>query len=432
MPMLSLPLHGPRLLLRDFTPADLPAYQALRAAPGFGPLYAAHELSADFSASLLHRFMAQQHAQPRRHWQLAICLAHSGELIGSVGVRLLNMAGEASFGIELAITHRDQGLATEASRLLLDAAFNQLGLHRMEADTHAANLTMQSLAARLGFVSSQREGERLKLALGVGLTGAQSQWRLMGSAAWLARLDSCWQLQHRQRPDFYFGNALLLDAAPADRTIWEDRFAAAFAHQPRIRHRTLIWAQEADDCAERYAAWTDKGYHYNEDVALVLTQDSFLPVAASPDLFIRPLQSDADWADWTALMLATRDPAHEEADYRGFLSGCIEDYRTLAAAGHGQTWGAFADGQLLAIAGLYTWHTLGRFQLVATAERARRRGIASALISHLAAWGLVRVPQLVIVADAHYHAIGLYRQLGFVDASREASLCWWPESGQVK
>ena len=426
MSMLSLPLHSPRLLLRDFTPIDLPAYQALRAAPGFGPRYAAHELTADFSASLLHRFMAQQQAQPRRHWQLAICL-HDGQLIGSVGVRLLNATGEASFGIELAMTHRGQGLATEAAGLLLDTAFNQLGVHRMEADTHAANLPMQSLAARLGFVSSQQEGERLKLALGVGLTGAQSQWRLMGSAAWLARRDGYWRLQHRQRPDFYFGNALLLDAAPADRAEWEDRFDHAFSHQPGIRHRTLIWAQEPEDCAERYANWTAEGYHYNEDVALVLTQDSFCPAAGLPDLAIRPLQDDADWADWMALMLATRDPAHEEAGYRDFLSGCIQDYRALETAGHGHTWGAFADGQLLAIAGLYTWHTLGRFQRVATAERARRRGIASALISHLAAWGLARVPQLVIVADAHYHAIGLYRKLGFVDASHEASLCWWPE-----
>lgn len=424
--MLTLPLVTPRLQLRDFCASDQAAYRQLRLGSAFGQHYAAHQLSPDFSDALLQQFIAQQQATPRRAWQLAITLADGGTLVGSVGLRYTSLAGEAQFGIELGEAYWGQGYAREAGAALLHAGFNPLGLHRVEADTHAANLPAQRLATRLGFVPSRQAGERRILALALNLPGILSERRLLGPLAQLSRHPGYWQLATPAQPDFFFGNLLLADQAPLDRAAWEARFDSAFAGHAGVQHRTLVWAMDEEDCAARYAHWQAAGYEYQEASALLLTRDTLQPVALRASYTLRPLASTDDWQQWAELMTASRDPAFDEAGYRRFLAGSQRRYQALEHAGHGHTWGVFAGAQLQACAGLYTWQTLGRYQQVATAPQARRLGLASGLVSALADWGLARVPRLVIVADAHYHAIDLYRKLGFVHASREASLCWWP------
>ncbi len=424
--MLTLPLVTPRLQLRDFCASDQAAYRQLRLGSAFGQHYAAHQLSPDFSDALLQQFIAQQQATPRRAWQLAITLADGGTLVGSVGLRYTSLAGEAQFGIELGEAYWGQGYAREAGAALLHAGFNPLGLHRVEADTHAANLPAQRLATSLGFVPSRQEGDRHILALSLDMPGVLSERKLLGAQARLNRHAGYWQLATPAQPDFFFGNLLLPDQAPLQRDVWEARFDAAFAGHAGVQHRTLLWAMEDEDCAARYQPWLDAGYQYMETVALLLTRDSLRPTRLPAGHTLRPLASEDDWQQWASLLAASRDPGHDEAGYRRFLGGLQQRYLQLEHSGHGHVWGVFAGGQLQASAGLFTWQALGRFQMVATAPAARRLGLASGLISALAEWGLARVPRLVIVADAHYHAIDLYRKLGFVHASREASLCWWP------
>jgi len=429
--MLTLPLETARLRLRDFCADDADAYCRLRGGGAFGRHYAVHELSPGFSQGLLQQFIAQQQATPRRAWQLAITLADSGTLIGSVGLRHTSLAGEAQFGIELDQAYWGQGYAREAGAALLHAGFNTLGLHRVEADTHAANLPAQRLATGLGFVPSRQEGDRHILALALDLPGVLSERKLLGQTAQLRRHPGYWQLATPTQPDFFFGNLLLPDQAPLQREVWEARFDAAFAGHRGVQHRTLLWAMEDEDCAVRYQPWLDAGYQYMETIALLLTRDSLRPTLLPTGYTLRPLASDDDWQQWASLLASTRDPGHDEAGYRRFLRGLQQRYRQLEHGGHGHVWGVFASGQLQASAGLFTWQALGRFQMVATAPDARRQGLASGLISALAAWGLARVPRLVIVADAHYHAIDLYRKLGFVHASSEASLCWWPRPAET-
>lgn len=424
--MLTLPLVTPRLQLRDFCASDQAAYRQLRLGSAFEQHYAAHQRSPDFSDALLQQFIAQQQATPRRTWQLAITLADDGTLIGSVGLRYTSLAGEAQFGIELGQAYWGQGYAREAGTALLHDGFNPLGLHRVETDTHAANLPAQRLATSLGFVPSRQEGERHILALALDLPGVLSERMLLGTQARLSRHPGYWQLATPAQPDFFFGNLLLADQAPLDRATWEARFDSAFASQPGVHHRTLLWAMEDEDCAARYAHWQAAGYEYQEASALLLTRDTLQPATLPAGYTLRPLDSTDDWQQWATLLAASRDPGHDEAGYRRFLAGLQHRYLALQSHGHGHVWGVFAGPQLQASAGLFTGQALGRFQMVATAPQARRLGLASGLVSALADWGLARVPRLVIVADTHYHAIDLYRKLGFVSASREASLCWWP------
>lgn len=424
--MPDLPLSTARLQLRDFVPQDVAAYAALRCGQYFGRHYAPSELTAEFSASLLARFISWQAEQPRRHWQLAITL-NDGTLIGSLGVRLAERHGEASFGIELGEAWWGQGYAIEAAGCLLSVAFNQLGVHRIEADTAAANVAAQQLATRLGFVHSRQVGERVQLALAVALPGIETEWRLQSPHSRMQRLEGCWQLASPHRPDFYYGNLLLPDSPPQDRAEWEARFDRAFASDSRVRHRTFCWQRGDDERREHYADWLAAGYHYDESAVLMATRDCLQSQPLPAGLQLRALQDEADWLQWQQLAMQTRDSAHDAAGYQRFLLGAQTQYRQLQARGQGAIHGVFAAGELLASAGLFVWQAMARYQLVMTAPAARRQGLASALVSQLGVQALQQVPRVIIVADEHYHALDLYRKLGFMLASREVSLCRWPQ-----
>ncbi|OHX12256.1 hypothetical protein BI347_01120 [Chromobacterium sphagni] len=417
--MLILPLVSPRLLLRDFSAADLPRYQQLRGGSRCGPHDSALEASPAFSAQLLERFVDQQRQQPRRAWQLALIRRDDNQLIGSVGLRLSLSPGIAGFGVELAEAAWGQGYAAEAGRLLLDAGFNQLGLSRVEADTAEGNLAARKLAARLGFVPAPSRNGRVSLALSLGMLGAETEWRLLGEAGRLQRLDYGWRLS-ADAASFPDGDALWLDHAPQaqQRQRWEQRFADAFPDR-LPGHCRLRWQARAEDGPDAYADWTAAGYRYRQAEAWLLGEGMLRPAALSPMLTMRPLSSQGDWRQWRQLL---RDACREEGQGGAQLERRAERYRRLEAAGHGHVWGVFDGQALLACAGLFVWQGLGRFQQVATAPQVRRLGIASQLLSHLAAWGLRRSPRLLAMVAAREAAVGLYRQLGFTHVSGECFL----------
>ena len=149
-------LHSSRLLLRDFSPAD------------FGALASYHRDAryrkyipprADVEAStreLLDRFIGWQEEEPRHRFQLAVDLAASGEMIGSVGLR--RRPGEprvADVGFEIAPPHWGQGYGTEAARVLVGYGFSELGLHRVHAHCIGENEASARVLRRIGM---RREG----------------------------------------------------------------------------------------------------------------------------------------------------------------------------------------------------------------------------------------------------------------------------------
>ncbi len=423
---IPLPIETPRLVLRDFVDSDLPAYQRLRSQPVFGRHYANHETTAAFSADLLQRFIGQQQDVPRQYWQLAIVRREDGVLLGSVGLRSGFRPGEARFGIELDESAWGQGYAQEAARPMIDFGFNRCGFRRIEADIAAANQAAQLLASRLGFSDGEVRNGRIRRVLSIGMLGAETEWRLLGDSATLRRLEGGWQLSTPTEAAFYFGNALYLDQAPGDRRRWEARFDQAFAGCDGIGHYTFVWSGNEGGHGFQREEWINAGYDYTECQALVVSSTTFAPVPPNPDIRYRRFATADDWRQWQDVLLACRDAGHEEEDYRGFLQGRMRAFQTLAQNGQGDMWGAFDGDELLATAGLFHWEAFGRFQLVATVPHARKRGLARQLLSVMADWGLARVPCLVIVAETDYHAIELYRKLGFVGDGVECSLCWWP------
>jgi GNAT superfamily N-acetyltransferase len=125
----------------------------------------------------------------------------------------------------------------------------------------------------------------------------------------------------------------------------------------------------------------------------------------------RRLASDADFEQAVDLQYA-----NEPADGRDYLTARSARYRQIQDAGHGAWFGAFVDGTMRAGLGLFTDGSgVARFQAVDTHPDFRGRGLAGTLVHHAAAEGLSwpGVETLVIAADPAYHAIRIYRSVGF-------------------
>ncbi|CAE6938054.1 Putative enzyme [Pseudomonas marincola] len=155
-------LETPRLIMRQWTPEDLPALASLNADSEVMRFFPA-VLSSEQSAQMLERLRGQFAAQGYGFW--ALQQKGSGQLIGFTG---LNRVGfEASFssatnpaaeiGWRLAREYWHQGYASEAARTALDCAFSQLQLPEVVAFTAEVNGPSIQLMQALGMQHSSRE-----------------------------------------------------------------------------------------------------------------------------------------------------------------------------------------------------------------------------------------------------------------------------------
>lgn len=173
----SLTIVTPRLVLRDFTLEDLPAYLEPQADPRYTEFYGPGETGPDFTRGLVERFVQWAAETPRRNYQLAVVPREGpGELIGSCGVRQHGCEpGKGEFGLELAPRHWGRGFATEAASAILDFGFRELGLQEIRGVTVTENVSVQRLVARLGFTRVETiPGPDWMSARG----WSQSVWRL--------------------------------------------------------------------------------------------------------------------------------------------------------------------------------------------------------------------------------------------------------------
>lgn len=239
-----------------------------------------------------------------------------------------------------------------------------------------------------------------------------------------------WAVRTPSAPDYYFGNYLLLPTPPSDRDKgWlEASFDKWVGRDPRIQHRTFQWPL-AEGQNSRVAGFVSAGYQYMECVVLALDAVDWQAQAHHVFAAARPF-TPADWDDWLALELDSRDPGHSESVYLSYLQSRRDLYRAMIADGLGQWWGIWQQGRLVASCGLFFIGTMGRFQLVHTHKDWRNQGLCRQLLSQVARQGLAQAERLIIVADEHYHAQRVYRSLGFSPVARIGSLCRWQASAQ--
>ena len=219
--------------------------------------------------------------------------------------------------------------------------------------------------------------------------------------------------------DYYFGNMLVLPAAPqvGEVAYWSRKFAEEFP-EPTIRHVTLRWDGVTGDTGatdELVAA----GFTVETNAVLSARLISAPHVAVEiRALAAREMMAIAD--------LEYADAEHHDEAYRQFLLRRTTWKQSLVASGKAAWFGAFDGGELVGALGLVALGSRARYQDVQTRATHRKRGIAGALLATAAREALPVIQELVIVAEAGGEAMRVYERVGFREIERVASACRYP------
>jgi ribosomal protein S18 acetylase RimI-like enzyme len=250
------------------------------------------------------------------------------------------------------------------------------------------------------------------------------------------RRDGFFVVRSPSNPSHYWGNLLVFDREPriGDGARWEALFDETFANDARVRHRTFTWDRIDGTPGAARGEFAARGYHVDETYGLVAERPRPHP-REDREVLVQALDPavGADEERWNAvveLQVDDRDEGHEEAGSRMFNRAWIESRRALFRAGRGAWYLALdsATGALAGSCGVVVTHGRGRFQMVITAPPYRRRGICSRLVVEAAYRAAADhgAERFVIVADADYHALGLYESLGFERREHCFGVCRWP------
>ncbi|MDB4962648.1 MAG: family N-acetyltransferase [Myxococcales bacterium] len=223
-------------------------------------------------------------------------------------------------------------------------------------------------------------------------------------------------------PTYYYGNLLVLPAAPqvGEVAYWTRKFASELGGDPAIRHIALRWDGIHGDTGaidELSAAG------FTVEVTEVMTATAIS--APAVDVEIRPLH--ASELPTTAELEYAIGDVHTDS-YRRFFHRRAAWKQTLVTAGLATFWGAFDGATLVASLGLVPLGPRARYQDVQTAVAYRKRGIASALLA--AAARAVTTSELVIVAEPDSAAARVYERVGFRPIERVASACRYPTASE--
>jgi RimJ/RimL family protein N-acetyltransferase len=145
-------LETDRLLLRPFGPRDFDAVFAMQSRPDVARwLYWDARTEAEVRAALVLKIAGTSIQTEGDALFLAAIRKDTGELVGDVVLSLISeehRSGEIGFIVHP--DHAGQGFATEAGRVLLRLAFEDLGLHRVIGRTEARNTGSARVLEKLG------------------------------------------------------------------------------------------------------------------------------------------------------------------------------------------------------------------------------------------------------------------------------------------
>ncbi len=221
-------------------------------------------------------------------------------------------------------------------------------------------------------------------------------------------------------PTYYFGNLLVLPAAPqvGEVAYWTRKFASELGGDPAIRHVALRWDGIHGDTGA-----TDelKAASFTVEVLQVMTAATLEPAPCAYDIV--PLEA-RHLVEAAELEYAIGD-LHDDS-FRQFLHRRAAWKQTLLATGRATFWGAFDQQTLVGSLGLVQLGTRARYQDVQTAVAYRGQGIARGMLRVAAQAS--SASELVIVAEPGSQASRVYEQIGFRTVERVGSACRYPAS----
>lgn len=142
----------PRLQLRRFGPADLPAMVAYRSDPAVARY---QSWTPEWSMTDAEAFLQTDQATPlgtRGTWtQVALVQRATGALCGDLALHFVGAQPDTvELGVTLAPAAQGRGLAAEALRAVVSWLFAAHGTHRVLAQADARNAAVRRLLARVG------------------------------------------------------------------------------------------------------------------------------------------------------------------------------------------------------------------------------------------------------------------------------------------
>ena len=149
-------IESERLWIRRFKDSDLAPFMAYRNDPKVARYQSWDSCDEREARAFIREMESAQPGVPGEWFQFAIESKQTGDLIGDCGLRVdEDEPYRAEIGFTLAREYQGKGFASEAVSLLLDYAFDTLGLHRVVAIADCRNAPSVALLERLGL---RREG----------------------------------------------------------------------------------------------------------------------------------------------------------------------------------------------------------------------------------------------------------------------------------
>lgn len=185
-----LPRGAGDLLLRALTPADAPAFAAYRSDPAVAR-YQSWE--APYSIEAAEGFIAGLAGLdgPVAGQWVQIAIDVDGRLAGDVAVGLETNGLVASIGYTVAPSHQGRGLGRRAVAAVVDALFDELQVHRAQADLDPRNIPSARLVEALGFT---HEGVLASSVL------ARGEWTDDARYGLTAAAHAAWRTRPRHPP----------------------------------------------------------------------------------------------------------------------------------------------------------------------------------------------------------------------------------------
>ncbi|WP_262058047.1 GNAT family N-acetyltransferase [Streptomyces sp. STR69] len=143
-------LTGEKTVLRPFTESDADGIRELIQDPEI--VHYTFEPSTELTPERLRSWYATRADQPDR-LDLAVTDPATGELLGEVVLHEWDpTARSCTFRTLIGPRGRGRGIGTEATRLIVGYAFEQLGLHRIQLEVYGHNHRARRVYEKVGFV----------------------------------------------------------------------------------------------------------------------------------------------------------------------------------------------------------------------------------------------------------------------------------------
>ncbi|MDN3905947.1 GNAT family N-acetyltransferase [Arthrobacter sp. YD2] len=144
------PRRGPRVTLRDLMPTDFDAVHSFASDPAVVQWSTWGPNTPEETRSFLDGAVAEAAAPERPGFTLAVTV--NCEVVGTAAVWTTSPADRnGELGYTLAKDAWGQGIGTETAGLLLDHAFDTVGLERVEATCHPDNTGSVRVLEKNGF-----------------------------------------------------------------------------------------------------------------------------------------------------------------------------------------------------------------------------------------------------------------------------------------